>query len=417
MFDGLIVFVTRINQAIKQSNHLTIKIKMLTLFYIVFTLLILAELTKGLSANGTPPVLQKYPWQLDLAHFMWSNILYFRILLVAILAFLVWSMSPAERSGVLIPSIILGAIWGFIYWVFNLFWVGKYKFDPLKNPTFKTSGDNKIPLTQQVMGVNWKGVQKAYPVSMIFYHHQVPDTIGNHPVWATYCGLCRSGRVYDRMIDGQTLDFGLVGAITFNAVFKDLQTGSWWRQETGEAVKGPQSGKLLEDVPMEQMSLENWLAKHPDSLVLQYDPTYQKKYDFLTSLMNYEISFPGWMRQETPRLIVGVAIDGESKAYDWETLQKRRMVMDTVGGNPLMVLSSTDGTSPFVYERTVDGETLNFEIDGDTLTDINTQSTWDMFGRCTAGKLQGKELSSVQNYQQFIRAWASFHPESTYYQF
>jgi len=390
---------------------------MVTIFFIVFILLILVELIKGLSANGTPPVLQKYPWQLDLAHFMWSNIKYFRIILIAILALLVWNMSAGERSAILIPSIILAALWGGIYWLFNLYWVGKHKFDPLKNPTFRSADENKVQLTQQVMGVNWKGVQKAYPVSMLFYHHQVPDTVGNHPVWATYCGLCRSGRVYDRLVDGQALDFGLVGAITFNAVFKDLQTGSWWRQETGEAVKGKHTGKVLEDVPMEQMSLENWLAKHPDSKVLQYDPTYQKKYDFLTSLMNYEVSFPGWMRQETPRLVIGLEIDGESKAYDWETLQKKRMVMDMVGGKHLMILSSADGTSPFAYERTVDGKNLKFELDGDVLTDTNTQSTWNLFGKCTAGKLEGKQLSSIQNYQQFIRAWASFHPDSTYYQF
>jgi hypothetical protein len=168
---------------------------------------------------------------------------------------------------------------------------------------------------------------------------------------------------------------------------------------------------------MEQMSLENWLTKHPASQVLQYDPAYQKKYDFLTSLMNYEVSFPGWMRQDTPRLIIGLEIDGQSKAYDWETLQKRRMAQDTVANNPLLLLSSEDGTSPFVYHRTVDGEVLEFEFDDNKLWDINTQSAWNIFGHCTEGKLQGKQLDSVQIYQQFIRAWASFHPESTYYNF
>ena len=51
----------------------------ISLFFITFIVLILAELIKGLSANGTPPVLQKYPWQLDLAHFMWSYIFSKRI--------------------------------------------------------------------------------------------------------------------------------------------------------------------------------------------------------------------------------------------------------------------------------------------------------------------------------------------------
>jgi len=390
---------------------------MVTLFYIALIVLVLAELVKGLSANGTPPVLQKYAWQLDLAYFMWSNILYLRISLMAILAFLCWSMSPAECSSVIIPTVIFGALWAFIYWLFNLYWVGKHKFDPLKNPVYATAAQNKIPLSEQIMGVDWNGIQKAYPVSMIFYHHQVADTISDQPIWVTYCGLCRSGRIYNVLIDGQALDFGLVGAITFNAVFKDNQTGSWWRQETGEAVKGKHSGKLLQDIPMEQMSLENWLAKHPNSKVLQQDSKYQKIYNYLTSVMNYEASFPGWHRQETPRLVIGLEVDGHCRAYDWEQLQKRRMVLDSIGNKHLLLMSSEDGTSPFAYDRNVGGQVLEFEFNNNTITDTKTHSKWNQFGQCIEGEMKGTKLGSVQIYQQFIRAWASFHADTTYYQF
>ncbi len=390
---------------------------MVTIFFIVFILLILAELTKSLSANGTPPILQSYPWQLDLAYFMWSNIKYFRIILVAILAFLCWKMSPAECSSVLIPSIILGLIWGVIYYIFNFVWVGKYKFHVLKNPVFKSAAQNKIALSEQVIGVDWKGVQKAYPVSMMFYHHQFSDTISNHPVVVTYCGMCRAGRVYDGLVEGEPLQLSLVGAITYNAILKDAKTGTWWRQETGEAVKGKRKGMQLEDVPMEQMSLKNWLAKHPTSDILQQDPNYVDKYTFLTQLMNYEASFPRWFNQKTPPLIIGLEVDGQSRAYDWTNLQKRRIVHDSIVDKPLLLLSSADGTSPFAYDRTVDGQTLTFEINGDELTDTNTQSKWDLFGRCVEGELKGKELSKVQIYQQFIRAWISFRPDSSFYDF
>jgi hypothetical protein len=390
---------------------------MVVSFLIIFTLLILAELTKGLSANGTPPVLQKFSWQLDLAYFMWSNIRYIRIILVVIMAILVWKMIPAERSSIVIVSAVLTALWGLIYWVFNLFWVGKYKFDVLKNPVYKTAAENKIKLSEQVMGVDWNGVQKAYPVSMIFYHHQLSDTLGTHPVVVTYCGMCRSGRIYDGLVDGEALELSLVGAITFNAILKDSKTQTWWRQETGEAVKGKLKGRILDDIPMEQMSLENWLAKHPGSKILQQDSNYVEKYTFLTSLMNYEASFPRWFRQETPPLIIGLEVDGQSKAYDWEGLQKKRMVLDSIGDKHLLLLSSEDGSSPFAYYRTVDGQELKFEISGNELTDSNTQSKWNLFGLCTSGKLKGKQLSRVQIYQQFIRAWISFRPDSTYYNF
>jgi len=50
---------------------------MLTLFFSVCAAIILAEIIKGLSANGTPPVLQSFSWQMDLAYFMWSHIVKF----------------------------------------------------------------------------------------------------------------------------------------------------------------------------------------------------------------------------------------------------------------------------------------------------------------------------------------------------
>ena len=40
---------------------------MITLFFLLLIMLVAVELVKGLSANGTPPLLQKYPWQMDLA--------------------------------------------------------------------------------------------------------------------------------------------------------------------------------------------------------------------------------------------------------------------------------------------------------------------------------------------------------------
>ncbi len=390
---------------------------MVTLFFVAFILLILAELIKGLSANGTPPILQSYAWQLDLAYFMWQKIKYFRILLLGIMIFALWDMTDTEQSAIILPSVILTALWALIYWVFNLFWVGKYKFEVLKNPVFKSDSSNKINLSEQVMGVDWNGVQKAYPVSMIFYHHQFSDTLGNHPVVVTYCGMCRSGRIYDGLVDGEALQLSLVGAVTYNAILKDSRTQTWWRQETGEAVKGKLKGRVLEDVPMEQMSLKNWLDKHPNSQVLQRDPKYVEKYTFLTKLMNYEASFPAWFRQETPPLIIGIKVDGQSRAYDWNSLQKKRMVLDAIEDKHVLLLSSEDGSSPFAYNRTIDNQELKFEIKGDQLTDTNTQSKWNLFGQCTEGQLKGKQLQKIQFYQQFIRAWISFNPDSTYYQF
>ena len=37
-----------------------------------------------------------------------------------------------------------------------------------------------------VLGIESDGEARAYPVSMIFYHHIVNDTIGGRPILITY---------------------------------------------------------------------------------------------------------------------------------------------------------------------------------------------------------------------------------------
>ena len=386
-------------------------------FLIVCMGLALIELIKGLSANGTPPVLQRFSWQMDLAHFMWSNILAFRIMFVLLLIAL-FMMIPAETRMHVVPGgIAIGALWGYIYWLFNRYWVGRFKFLPITQKRFEGAAGNTVGMKEQTLGISHGGEHKAFPVNMLYYHHQIADEVGGHPVWPTYCGLCNSGRIYDRLVDGKALEFTLVGAVNYNATFRDHTTGSWWRQEVGDAIKGPLKGRMLEDMPCEQISLESWLAKYPDSLVLQYDPTFQKQYAIRTALLNYEVSLPGWHMQASPPLVVGVEVSGVARAYDWNELVKRQFVEDDAGGMPLLVVTDAEGDSAFVYDRTVDGTALTFKKTKAGIEDTNTGSSWDCFGRCLKGKLKGKTLTQQQSYKQYVRAWVTFHPDASFYDF
>ena len=386
-------------------------------FFIIFIGAVLTELVKGLSANGTPPVLQRFSWQMNLAHFMWSGILTFRILSGAALVGVLIAMPAEDRMSVVPGAIVLGALWGFIYWVFNRYWVGRFKFLPITQKRFETAAGNEVGMKEQILGISHGGEQKAFPVNMLYYHHQIADEVGGHPIWPTYCGLCNSGRIYDRLVDGKPLEFTLVGAVNFNATFRDHTTGTWWRQEVGDAIKGPMKGRVLEDLPFEQMSLESWLAKYPDSLVLQYDPTFRKQYAIRTALLNYEVSLPGWHMQASPPLVVGVEVGDVARAYDWNQLVKHRLVEDEAGGMPLLAVTDETGDSAFVYERRLDGKALSFELTKDGIKDSETGSSWDCFGRCKKGKLKGKALTQLQSYKQYVRAWVTFHPDASFYDF
>ena len=229
--------------------------------------------------------------------------------------------------------------------------------------------------------------------------------------------MCRSGRVYDANWPEGTPEFALVGAVSFNAILRDNITNSWWRQETGQAVKGAKKGAQLEDVYFEQMSLKNWIAKHPDTLILQYDPTFVAKYNFFAKLLKFEASLPRWHFQKTPPLVIGVDLDGHEKAYDLIELQKAKLVNDQLGPNALVAIADDDNTSVFVYNRKIKDQTLTFAMEGDKIIDLETKSTWTDLGQCISGKLKGTQLTQIQSYQQFIRAWITFHPDTEFYEF
>ena len=390
---------------------------MVTLFFVIFAILILAELVKGLSANGTPPVLQSFSWQIDLAFFMWSNIVKFRIILVIALLLMAAQVTIDNPLSFGFGLIICTAIWGGLYWLFNKFWIGKYKFLPITQKVFLKAKENKLDLNLPVIGVDLNGEQKAYPANLLFYHHQLSDMVGGKPILATYCGMCRSGRVYDIDWPEGMPEFQLVGAVSFNAILRDSITNSWWRQETGEAAKGARQGDQLEDIYFEQMSLGNWLEKHPQSLVLQYDPLFEGRYNFFAKLLNYEASLPGWHLQKTPPLIIGVEINGQSTAYDLNQLQKARLANDELAGQSLLALTDEAHSSAFVYDRTLGDQTLSFSFVDNKIIDNETGSEWTHLGRCIKGKLKGQSLQQLQSFQQFVRAWITFHPDTRFYEF
>ena len=96
---------------------------------------------------------------------------------------------------------------------------------------------NKVQDERLVIGVEANGETKAYPIQFIGYHHQVRDVLGGEPVIVTYCAVCRTGRVFEPIVEGKLDEFRLVGMDHFNAMFEDKSTGSWWRQANGEASR------------------------------------------------------------------------------------------------------------------------------------------------------------------------------------
>lgn len=110
---------------------------------------------------------------------------------------------------------------------------------------------------------------RAYPLRVMIWHEIVNDVVAGVPIAVTYCPLCNTGIVFDRRLDGRTLDFGTTGKLRHSdLVMYDRQTESWWQQYGGEAIVGELAGRSLKILPSRLESFESFRARTPDGRVL-----------------------------------------------------------------------------------------------------------------------------------------------------
>lgn len=279
-----------------------------------------------------------------------------------------------------------------------------------KSISFKTKDNNLVPIDKIIIGIAYQGHAKAYPIQFLGYHHQVRDTIGDKQVMVTYCTVCRTGRVFEPLIHNKVEDFRLVGMDHFNAMFEDKNTKSWWRQATGEAVTGPLKGESLPEFPSVQTTLSKWIELYPNTLVMQPDHHFQDKYD---SLLTYErgrltgrLTRKDTASWQQKSWVVGVELNGASKAYDWNELQKKRIIYDVLGNKPIATILSKDNISFVVLERVSTEQT--FTLVNDTL--MSPENSYNFIGESLNKNVES--LKRLKAYQEYWHSWKTFHPDT-----
>ena len=122
-------------------------------------------------------------------------------------------------------------------------------------------------------------------------------------------------------------------------------------------------------------------------------------------------------RLPTKEFIVGVAIDDESVAYAFSTLNNEPIVNDIVASVPVLVTFDADHASGVVFDRRVEGTILNFkQEDGFQLVDEETGTLWDgLTGIALEGELAGSQLDRVKSTLSFWFGWKDFYPETRVY--
>lgn len=351
---------------------------------------------------------------LGFSYWLGRNIGWLRIVLIALIAApLIAVFRQRKLWQKIVLALVLG-LYAVIFFFVNFRFEADKMFYQPKHKSFSTAnppGADSI----LVIGVALDGEAKAFPIQIIGYHHQVIDTIGHTPAMITYCTVCRTGRVFSPLVNGKPEMFRLVGMDHFNAMFEDATTKSWWRQATGEAVAGPLKGQVLAEIPSQQMSLAAWLARYPQSTVMDPDTAFTRRYKGLVGYNKGTIAgslekrdsaswkFKSW--------VVGVVNEPDSRAYDWNQLVKDELIEDTLHRLPIVLALENDSVTFHVWNRNINGQTLHFQKNklSNTLTDSGTQSTWNMGGLCTDGPLKGNQLQQLRAYQEFWHSWKQFH--------
>jgi hypothetical protein len=307
-----------------------------------------------------------------------------------------------------IPLLLVTAV---IYMV-NFQMAADHMFYQPQKLLMVTAAGNKVDTNRLIIGIVNNGEAKAYPIQFLGFHHQVQDSIGGKPVIVTYCTVCRSGRVYEPVVNGKLEQFRLVGMDHFNAMFEDADTKSWWRQATGQAITGKSKGLQLPEFFSAQTSLAEWLRLNPNSLIMQADPAFVHEFD---TTFNYETGKSKSKLTGTDSIsgkdkswVIGVKAGTKRKAYDWNKLKKERIILDKIGDTPVMVVLAGDDKSFFAFERP--DKNTSFTLKNDTI--FGADHYYNIDGKAIGNTASLKPLPA---YQEFWHSWRTFNVNTKKY--
>ena len=172
--------------------------------------------------------------------------------------------------------------------------------------------------------------------------------------------------MYSRRFGGKVTEFGTSGMLyRSNKLMYDRDSNTLWHQFLGVPAVGQLvgSGIKLKLFPSLVTTWEDWLEIHPDTTVLSIDTgVYPKRYyepegDPRSIYFDYRIDpetmFPVPHRSSllsTKGQVLGLKLDGRSKAYLLNVLLEQPVINDSLGTEDVVVITSSGGAAR-AYQR------------------------------------------------------------------
>ncbi len=298
---------------------------------------------------------------------------------------------------------------------------------------------------EPVIVLKLNGDVRGYQLSLMTQHEIVNDVVGGEPVLVTFCPLCNTSLVFPRTLpDGTVLEFGVSGFLqNSDLIMYDRQTESLWQQITGTGLIGTHAATQLEFLPVSISSWIDFSTSYPDGQILlrpsdterhsvtgrplsrNYDRPPYAGYDSIdSSPFLFQGPFDG--RLLPMERVASVTVGDLDIAYPYSFLAEHPVINDVVGETPVVVFFDNGTESVFtarngdfsksgsttLFQRSVDGTVLTFDLVDGVITDNETGTTWSLFGAALEGELAGTQLEPVVHAAHFWFAWAAFIPDT-----
>ena len=237
--------------------------------------------------------------------------------------------------------------------------------------------------------------------------------------------------MYSTIIDGETVGFGTSGLLyRSNKLMYDRKTNTLWNQFTGVPAVGELVGSniRLELLPVVTTTWGEWLKAHPDTTVLAQETGlypgrfYRSEWDDRSIYFQYRESpatmFPVFRSSDllnTKGQVLGLRLNGQARAYPLERLRQQPVVNDTLGGEPLVVVT-TGWLGSRAYHRGNHTFLLEEGVEDSTSLTDDQGRLWQVEEDGLALLADpSQQLQRIPGHNAYWFGWYSFYPNTEIY--
>ncbi|OLS21116.1 MAG: hypothetical protein HeimC3_37100 [Candidatus Heimdallarchaeota archaeon LC_3] len=232
----------------------------------------------------------------------------------------------------------------------------------------------------------------------------------------TFCVLCNTAHAYELPLIGEkqieiSSNNGTI--LNGNKILADRQGKYIWQQFTGKGLNQKTKNHPLKEIIINRGIWEKFRKEYPAGLIYKGKRPLLSRFFFnqLANIMknNEAFSFSSGRkdkRLKRKELVVGIEINGKSKAYPIKIFEseKTELIQDKISGIPITLIHRSEST--YVYEG--DG----FRLQDTEIT--KGDKKWNITGKALGNHDNLTSINIIDIAYWYM--WAKFNPETEIYE-